>query len=76
MVNIQLKVKLPWETMEVDEVRSYEEGTTAETILHELGIKAEDEGNFLMIINGKVEYKSYLIQDGDKISILSALIGG
>jgi len=76
MINIELKVKLPWNSKEIDEVRSYEAGTTVEKVLKDLGLEAKDEGNFLIVVNGKVEYKDYTLQDGEQVSLLPALIGG
>ncbi|KJS18660.1 MAG: hypothetical protein VR72_21915 [Clostridiaceae bacterium BRH_c20a] len=76
MINIQLQVKVPWGKLEIDEIRSYAEGTTVEKILADLGIEVKDEGNFLVAVNGKIEYKDYIFKDGDRISILPALIGG
>jgi len=76
MINIQLQVKVPWGKLEVDEMRSYAEETTVEKILADLGIEVKDEGNFLIAVNGKIEFKSYILKNGDRMSILPALIGG
>ncbi|MGI6226401.1 MAG: MoaD/ThiS family protein [Peptococcales bacterium] len=76
MIKIHLKFKVPWETREVDEERAYAAGTTLEKVLQDLGIETTKEGNFLLVVNGKIECKSYLLQDGDQVSVLSALIGG
>lgn len=76
MIDVELKVKVPWAAGEIQEVKSYAEGINVEKVLADLGIEPKDEGNILLIVNGKIEYKSYILQDGDKLSILPALIGG
>ncbi|MDK2822398.1 MAG: ThiS family [Clostridia bacterium] len=76
MIKVLLKAKIPWKNIEINETRIYEEGSTIEKILSDIGIEMEDESNFLVAVNGKIEYKDYVLQDDDTISILPALIGG
>jgi molybdopterin converting factor small subunit len=76
MIKVLLKAKIPWKNIEINEARIYEEGSTIEKILSDIGIEMEDESNFLVAVNGKIEYKDYVLQDDDTISILPALIGG
>ncbi|MFZ5944554.1 MAG: MoaD/ThiS family protein [Bacillota bacterium] len=76
MVNILLKVKIPWIKTDEEQAKTYQEGTTLKTVLDELGIQSSAEGNYLIAVNGKIEYSSYVLNEGDEISILPALIGG
>lgn len=76
MVKVILKAKIPWKNMNIEETRNYNNSVAIDDIFAELGIEKKEEGNFLVAINGKIENKDYLLQDGDEVSILPSFIGG
>lgn len=76
MINIEVKVKLPWRTTEIDQIRSYPEGTLVEKVLEDLDLDINDNGNYLIIVNDKIELKNYILKDKDRLTIMPALVGG
>lgn len=76
MINIEVKVKLPWNTTEIDQISSYPEGTSVEKVLEDLGLDINDNGNYLIIVNDKIELKEYILKDKDRLAIMPALVGG
>lgn len=76
MIKILMKAKIPWKQIEKNETIELPKDTSVADILQQLEISPGDESNFLIAVNGKIENKSYILQDGDRLSILPALIGG